>query len=473
MPVVRSFNIGGLNLYVNPYERGDGELLQAVNVDSYPYGAKSKRPGYNTFLGTANGEAITNLFSWTKDNGNIFVYRSSGTLLYYSIGGTGAWTVAGNGTVASGNYIGRAVLDDTLVICDGAGSTRHTTNGSAFTDTVLAPVAVDLAQYQNRIYAAGTASDLFFSTTNDATNWATSGTSDSSSLKIPGAGRLKSVFVASDRLIANKTSGKQFKWDGYSLVDTASTNGLSSQWSVAETEGYYFYLNRLGVQGYSGNRPQVLSNAIQPQIYNNTGNAIAGTMFDNAGGGAFKYDYYLGVGTVTDDYGDVTINNAIIKYNYQHNEFLNYKFASFPKVFHSFKDINSVDKLIFGGADGQVYQLSGTATSDNGVAIESVMEFVIHADAPDRDKLFKQIKLFFNPGCNAQCQVAILDYFTKGDANKRWVSLGSANTGVAELDIDQDTRRGKFMYVKIMDNSKTARYTFYGYAYEAEIVGNP
>lgn len=473
MPNIRNFNIGGLNLYVNPLLRKDGELLQAVNVDNYPYGAVSKRPGYNTFLGTANGGAVTNLFSWTKDNGDLYLYRSSGTLLYYSIGGTGAWTVPTNGTVASGNYIGHAILDNTLVICDGAGSTRHTTSGTAFTDTVLAPVGVDVAQYQNRIYVAGTASDLFYSTTNDATNWSTSGTSDSSSLKIPGAGRLKKLFVASDRLIANKTSGKQFKWDGYSLVDTASRNGVTSPWSVDEIEGYYFYLNRVGHYGYSGDRPQILSNPIQPQIYNNAGSGVAGTMFDNAGGGVYRQDYFLAVGTTTDDYGGVTINDSVIKYNYQTNQYMNYKYNVFPKVFHSYKDTNGVERMIFGGAGGQVYQLSGTATSDNGNAISAKVEFLIHADVPDREKLFKQIKLYFNPGCNATCQVAVADSFIKGDANKQWMDVGGVNTGVAILNPTQGNNRGRFMHVRIQDSSTTNRFTFYGYDYEAEIVGNP
>jgi hypothetical protein len=101
------------------------------------------------------------------------------------------------------------------------------------------------------------------------------------------------------------------------------------------------------------------------------------------------------------------------------------------------------------------------------------MEFVIHADTPEREKLFKQIKLYFTPGCNAKCQVALSDHFIKGDSNKRWIEVGSANTGVAELYLPQENNRGKFMYVKIYETSTTARYTFYGYSYEAEIVGNP
>lgn len=472
MAEIRNFNLGGLNLYVNPLLRSDGEFIQLTNVESYPYGAKSKRSGYNTLLGTANGSAVTNLFSWTKQDGSLFLYAAHGNVLNYSVGGTGAWTTPTNGTISAGNYVGHAVLEDTLFICDGAGSTRYTTSGTSFTDGTLAPVAVDLVQYQRRVYALGTSDTLFYSVTNDGTNWATTGTSDSSSLTIPGAGKLKSGFVASDRLLVSKTSGIQFKWDGFSLTDTGTKLGVTSPWSVAEAEGYYFYLNRLGHQGYGGARPQLLSNAIQPQIYNNSGSAIAGGNFDTAPGGVNKFKYYLAVGTTTDDYSNTTIDDNIIVYDYQTNEYLNNTFAHNPNCFHDYKDGNNVTQFAFGGAGGQVYQLSGTATSDSGNAISSTMEFVVHSEAPDRDKHFKQLKLFFNPGCNAKVQIALSDMFLKGDEQKEWTEAIGCNTGVCDYFFKQGENRGKFLYVKIYDSSKDAKYTFYGFTYEAEVVGH-
>ena len=44
------------------------------------------------------------------------------------------WTVCGNGTITSGAHIGYDVLGDTMLIVDGAGSTRHSTNGTSFTE---------------------------------------------------------------------------------------------------------------------------------------------------------------------------------------------------------------------------------------------------------------------------------------------------------------------------------------------------
>jgi len=163
------------------------------------------------------------------------------------------------------------VLDNTLMICDGAGSTRHSTNGTSFTNTTLAPVAVDLVEYQNRIYAAGTVSNLFYSTFGTPTDWST----DSSSLTIPGAGKLSNSIKAADRVVTIKNSGLLHRWDGDSLLDLASNLGYSSPYSIDQSEGYYFGLNRLGVFGFEGARPKILSNKVQKLIYNDDGNGIA------------------------------------------------------------------------------------------------------------------------------------------------------------------------------------------------------
>jgi hypothetical protein len=229
MASVPIYSISGLNLQTSPLQQSPGETLVAINVDFDPIGGVTKRPGLITHLGTADGSAITSLFSFQTSTGTApTLYRSSGSTLYYSSQGTAAWAVAGNGTISSSGTVRSGILNDVLVIGDGVGSTRHTTNGTSFTDTTLAPIARDFVDYQQRMYAVGTASDLFYSTTSDATNWNTSGTSDSSSLNIPGAGRLTRAVKLSDRIITHKSSGLMHRWDGYALVDMATRQGMSS-----------------------------------------------------------------------------------------------------------------------------------------------------------------------------------------------------------------------------------------------------
>jgi len=467
MAKLKVFNLGGLNQYVNPLLKDDGQLIHSVNADSYPFGAKTKRSGYVAHLGTADGSAVNSLFHWETNAGSVYTYRASGSSLYYSIGGTGAWTLAGNGTISPGSQVGYAVLGNTLIIGDGVGSTRHTTNGTSFTNTTLAPVSNTFAQYQGRIYAGGTASDLFYSTSLDATNWNTSGTSDSSSIAIPGEGRIQSVFNANDRIIATKTSGLMFKWDGYSLVDTSSKVGPSSSESRAEKESFNIWLNQNGLYGYTGGFPTLLSNAIQSQIYNSTNTGITSANFSNAPANFYKNDYLIKVGTVTPDITGYQIDDALIKYDLQKNEFLNYKFADVPTAFHSYKDATGLEVLLFGDSSGQCYKLSGTATTDNGDPIETTMEFLIASGEVDNDKEFRRFKAFFNPGSQAKVSIAIADTFTK--EGKTWIPLGDARSGIVDYQFPHNSR-GRLLFVKIYENSTDTAFTLYGFTVEADIL---
>lgn len=468
MANIKVTTLAGVNTYLNPLLKGDGELLKSVNMDSYPYGAKTKRAGYITYLGTPDTDQVNNLFNWTRNDGTTqFNYRASGSALYYSLQGTGAWTLAGNGTIGDGAYVDHAVQDDVLVICDGVGSTRHTTNGTSFTDTVLAPVGVSLEQYQQRIYLAGTSSTLFYSTTNDATNWDTTGTSDSSSLTIPGAGKLSKIFKTADRLMAGKNSGLLYRWDGYSLVDTATTLAPSSPQSVAQSEGFYFWLTRLGYFGYGGDKPQLLSNSIQRQIYNDSGSAIVGSTFDTAPSVVHKYDYLTSVGDTTDDFTGETIGSAIQKYDYQKNEWLNYQYAHKPTAMMSYKDTSGNDQLIFGDANGQCYQVSGTATTDAGSPITSEMLFVHHGGVPQFDKHWRWFTGIFNPGCEAKVQIAVSDAFTL--SRLKWEEIGDYGDGIGEDRFPEGYNEGKLLFIRIYESSKDKRFTFYGYDVQAEV----
>ena len=321
------YQTGGINTYLNPL-LSDGIMIHAVNVISSPYGGKTKRNGYSAFLGTPDNNQVNSFLDFHRNDGSTFnIYRASGSSLYQSSQGTGPWTITGNGTIANNAYVGGAILDNTFIIGDGVGATRHTTSGTSFTNTTLAPIAPFFEQYQNRVYAAGTSSDLFYSTTNDATNWNLSGPSDSSSLKVPGAGKLGQIFKCADHLIATKNSGVIYKWDGFSLIDMSTKYGPSSPYSIAATEDYNFFVNQYGHYGFGGQKPTLLSNSVQRQFYNSSGNGIAGTLLPTIPAKTHFYDYLAAIGTVTDDFTGRQISNAIIKYDYQKNEYLRLEFC--------------------------------------------------------------------------------------------------------------------------------------------------
>ena len=465
----RVLNLGGINTKVQPLLTKDGELTRCLNLATDQIGAKRKRPGYVAFRDTADGSAVNSLFSWEKEDGTTrYIYRASGAGLYYSdLNGTANWAVCGNGTITAGNHVGQAVLGDTMVVGDGAGSTRHSTNGTSFTDTTLAPVGEHLAvSSDRRVFICGTDSQLYWSVTNDATNWNTTGTSDSSSLRIPGAGKLNGVFNAASLITMTKASGLMHKWDGYSL-DTVPTNlAYTSPYSVKQLEGYHIGLNRQGFFGYGGDRPEILSNPIEHQIYNDSGSAVAGTSFNSAPGGVYRKNYYCAVGTTTDDTTEQTVNNCVEVYNFQLDEWYNYQFANFPTAFHTYKDSNGVEQFVFGDGSGQVYTLSGTATSDNGAAIECALEGFLHLGIPDQNKRWQKLWAFANPGCKAQIQVAASDTFQKDTLN--WIDIGDLSSGVTECAIGQS---GRFLFYRLHESSTDARFQFFGFAADVSAVG--
>lgn len=460
MPELSITQFGGINSYVNPIiPQQNGQVIHCLNLDDNPYGSKVKRSGYNTFLGTPDSGTVNSLFSWMKNDGTtLYLYRASGSKVYYSAQGTGDWTVCGNGTINNGSHVGHAVLEDSLMIGDGVGSTRHTANGTSFTDTTAAPLASDFEQYQGRMWAMGTASNLFYSTVGTITDW----TTDSSSILIPGAGKLLKIFKSADRLISMKNSRAMFRYDGNTLVDMATKLGPDSPYSVGDVEDMRFWINSLGVFLSGGGKPQLISNAVQNQIYN-----ITSTNFATIPAEVHKYDYYAAIGTVTDPLVGDTINDAILVYDFKHNDFSNYQFAHPPTAFHSYLDTSGSTQMIFGNASGQCYQLSGTATSDAGSAITSSMQLVIHAGAPFLDKEWGYLEVFTNPGCEAKIQVAFEKTFIAGQ--KKWVEIGDLKEGFNQFRFPTGSR-GRLCFLRIYEASTDTPFSLYGTNYTFNLI---
>lgn len=463
------FTITGLNLQATPLVQSPGDTLVALNVDFDPIGGVRKRAGVSAFLGMPDTSKITNLFSFTTSNGTApTLYRSSGTSVWYSSQGTAAWTAAANGAIASGGTVRNGILNDVMLVGDGVGSTRHTTNGTSFTNTTLAPIATDFIDYQQRMYAVGTASDLFFSTTSDATNWNTAGTSDSSSLNIPGAGKLIRAIKLSDRIQTHKTSGIMHRWDGYALVDMSNRLGMSSPQSFAQVENLGIYGNRTGVYTTAGDDPKLISRVIQSQIFNDAGSAVAGTQFPIMAGGEHQYKYFLSLGTITDDLVQKTINDAVLVYDFLDNSFSNYQYPFLPSAYHSYVDYQGNQQLIMGDASGQAYQMSGTATSDNGTAIYAELQGVYHGGTL-LDKQWNHFRASFNPGCQAHLSIAISDGFRLPSDSRAWVPLGDLQAGVVDYRFPVGSR-GKFLFWKIADNSTTTRFICHGFEIDADVI---
>ena len=437
-------------------------MIRCLNVSIDQFGAIKKRPGYSLYLGTNSGQQILDLFHFRLDNGTQFWnYKNENGTIFYSSQGTSDWTLCGNGTFTAATHVGFGIMENKMIAGDGVGSTRHTTDGTSFTNTSAAPIASRFAEYQQRIYAIGTASDLFYSTTGTPTDW----TSDSSSIHIPGAGKLLDVIKVADRLVTTKNSGLMHRWDGYNLYDLSTNLGFTSPQSVANVEDYRFGLNRLGFFGFGGDKPEIISNPIEKIIYNDTGEGIIGTTFDNAPGIAHKYEYFASIGTVTDDLTDETVPNAVVVYDYQADDWMVSTFANRPTAFLSYKDANGSQQIIFGDANGQCYTYGNGALNDNGSPIEVIMEGVIHGNTL-LAKDWKYFRAAFNPGCEAQILVAWSNTFNKAD--KRWINLGQALSGAVEYRFPSGAQ-DRFLYWKIIESSRNSRLNFYGFEVEFSV----
>ncbi len=456
--ITRLINVPGVNIRINPLA-GD-QVVYALNVTTEQIGAKIKRPGYTTYLGSL-GTQVQNLFNWTRNSGTQFWnYNFCGGTLFYSTQGTGAWTVCGNGTFA-GNHVGHTVLNDVMIAGDGVGSTRHSSNGTSFTNTSAAPIAEFFENYQGRVYAGGTSSNLFYSTVGTASDWVT----DSTSILIPDAGKINGVFKQGNYLFIGKNSGKEFRWDGYSLEDLCTDLGYTSIYSMGEIEGYKIGINRMGFYGNGGGKPEILSNAIQKQIYNNSGSAIAGSVFNTAPGIAYRYDYLASVGTTTDDYTNITTPDAVIKYDAQLNEWVDWSLANKPTAFAKFNDANGDEQLIWGDANGQCYQLSGTATSDNGKPIQAILMGFISGSS----LAIKKWDWIRTPVPSQKCIVQIAVTDDVEPTNLTWFTMDTPRKGWLEYHFPPDTR-SRFVFWKISENSMDTRFKFHGFEYSFDIV---
>lgn len=464
MADIRAFNIDSLNLKISPFLQSDGQVLRALNVKRDTLGGYKKREGYITYLGTPDNDTVNSLWSWETSPGSINVYRSSGSILYHSINGTGDWTTSGGGTITDGTQVFHGVSADTMLIGQQGGTTRHSTSGTSFSDTSGAPTeSLGFEEYEGRMWAIGTGQNAFYSTTGTPADW----TTDSSSVDVPGAGRLKTIFKVGDRLVFGKNSGLMHRYDGYSLRDLSTNLAPTSPFAIGQIEGYKVYPNKMGYFGYGGAMPEILSNAIERQVYNDAGSGIQGTSFDNMPGIAYKYDYFACTGTVTDDLTGVTIPDNIHKYNFQMDEWINWTFANRPTSFGTYQDINGDEQIIFGDSGGQSYQLSGTATSDNGSPIEVQLMGFLHGASFD-EKEWKWILGMFNPGCKAKIQIALSDTFSPRTLN--WQDVGGADDGVVEYRFPTGSR-ARFCFWKVYELSTTSPFQFYGWQFKANLIG--
>ena len=485
----------GINTYQNPLQT-DGQLIHGVNISaSEGLGILGKRAGYGTTLGTVSGQ-VNSIFDFQFQNGTqLYVYVAHGSQLHYSAQGTGALTQASPGTINNNAYVGHVTFNGYMAIGDGNTNLWTTSDGINFTQPGSAPVAQYLSVFHDRAYTTdGTSSNTQYSVANDITNWQNSGTSDSSFITTTQQGANTGLFVAADRLMITKNKGNIFSWDDTSQVDLSTIYGPSSPRSIAQIDDYWFYLNQFGIFGFDGATRTVLSNPIQRQFYNRQNTGIGTAALGTAPATAHFWDYLVAVGNITDDFTGRKINNAIIKYDYQKNQFLNWSFANAPTALCSYIDVNGQRQLLFGDASGNLFQLDPTKTSDSGTPISTEMVFLFNysnqqsAFSPtsasmvtgsNYEKKWNWLRAIFNPGCEINCQYAFSNTLTY--QHLRWSEAINTrmrtgdhwqfSDGVLELRFPIDPNnlpRSRFLFVRYYEDSDNSSWQFFGQQIDAE-----
>jgi len=494
--MIEYLNPQGLNTYQNVLQT-DGQLIHGVNIVQFPFGGMSKRPGYTSYLNNPDSSVVNSLFVWQFQNsGTFYAYRASGTNIYSSLMGTGNWAPTVNGSIASGQHVGNTIFNNVLTIGDGVNPLMNSLDGTTFTSPGSAPVAQYLTTFQDRVYTTDGTSDLLqYSVTNDPTNWQNSGTSDSNFLVIPTNGALSGLFVAANYLNITQTRGNIYNWDGTTLTNTSTKFGPSSPWSIAQIDDTFFWSNNVGQFQYDGAQKTLISNPIQRQFYNRQNTGIIANSWGTMPSADYYWNYLTAVGTVTDDFTGRTIPNNIIAFDFQKTQYLNWSFYNAPTAMYGYLDTNKVRQLIFGDAQGQCFQLNPSITSDNGNPIPTEMVYLFDyaqqssAFSPTSastvsgstyEKLWKSIRLFFNPGDEMNIQFSFSNSLTY--ANLTWSEV--INTKVGDGDYWQisdgaveiafplsqnNMPRSRFLFVRMYESSTTSQWSYYG----ASIVAEP
>jgi hypothetical protein len=95
------------------------------------------------------------------------------------------------------------------------------------------------------------------------------------------------------------------------------------------------------------------------------------------------------------------------------------------------------------------------------------MEMFFVGEAPELEKKFDFLDLYFNPGNEAQVMVAIGDTFS--NSQKKWIPIGDCSEGHKEFKFPSGSR-GRFLFIKVIESSKIATFKFYGYAVTYEFI---
>lgn len=482
MAKVNHISFKGVNLNISPLNYTDGELLACQNLDFKPDGAVTKRTGYKA---TGYGEAGTtsDIRSLHRNGSYIYAVNADGSVYWVDKNSGTQWAVTGTNTLSASSVSYSDVFNGTFFIGDNGGTQIYTADGTSFTPLPNAPKSAYLTTYNvNQRMFSGSGDVMFWSKFGDATNYSTTGTADSSSIKIPGGGDISSINVINNNVLVTKTSGLIANWDGFRLTVYPSNEGALHGKSVSNYNGLWIWINQTGFYATNGVEIKKISRPID-KIFK----FVTTPTYLNIGcSWVHRESYYYMLGLLyqfdllNGDYlePEYIPSVPILKYDIPYDRWswydMPYEFPAYGNVINYKEDslglsYTQLEKTVFADTNSRdTYVFDDRTYSDNGNPIHSYLLGFLTWGNPSTDKLLKKLIIHTSPGCNAKFQVAFSNKLSTHDL--QWEDCGDLSGGVTT--VPGKGMRGKYMFYKLNERSTDPPFTFYGFTTEVELIGD-
>jgi hypothetical protein len=381
----------------------DGSCSDCLNVH-FNDGFINKREGYAKYRATGIGGKVESLFEYRKANGSVYIIAATADHVY-SDNGTG-WTEIATIT-GKPSFV---TFADTLLMLTGDGVLKKWDGTGSFADvTAYTPVSPEptngfstvtgfkyMAVYKNRLYLAGNATypnQVWFSeigrydyfpidVTDIGDYWFMCNSGDGD--KITAFGQYPDALVIfkerSIWALVGSTPDPTLS-DTHRLIPVNSTIGTTAQATVVQTHGNVIFRGADGVYALTGLKyDQIgfrsMSDAVDPNIRAGYANRASECAV------AYQNKYWLTI-------DDGVRETYLMDYTMKSMPWTRYSIAA--TAFLKTQD----DKLLFGDADGWVYQFGGV-DSDDGSAITAYWEGKADTfNTPERAKKWKKLWLQF------------------------------------------------------------------------------
>lgn len=400
----------GMQLKSSDYLRDPAEVLLAINVHGDRVGSLMKRPGY-TIIGSTIGASqnILGLQPYYQAGAArrllTLVNGVANASIYFSTGG--AWTVIDAARDANALYEGEQFLNRVYFVGQDPDTNTFasnffisgvaiTTAHSSLTDM---PQARWIRRFKDLLYVgnvrsggANYPSRVYYSNTPSGGNitWSTT-----RFITVPEDNNeaITGLEVNADRLLIFKERSL-YRWDESEIryvADTGTTTGRSIRTIGYQT--FFYSQNGAGIYVYSGGKPQLISQKIQPII-----DGITQTTVDEVRAESDYDHYYLFVGTITVDLpaGDnISVSNAVIVYTVSTNSWYLYSFSDAVRSMARFvDDTNGFDRFYFGNNNGEIFRLAydtDDVFSDDGDAISALVRYRTPIGSPHQTKFVHKV----------------------------------------------------------------------------------